>query len=107
MKSVLIKICSTEIRLPHLLSPVFEYDFRRIPFPAIFPSFNSMLKESRVVAAWKIPSKSYHYSQGNFKFVTSKNQQNAFPKIHIKKYYVTRLYFLKDHFYNVKKVGDW
>ena len=75
-----------------------------IPFPAIFPSFLVCWKTS---CCLENPSNSYHYSQGNFKFVTSKNQQNAFPKLHILKYYVTRLYFLKDQFYHVKKLKRW
>ena len=37
-----------------------------------------MLEEFTLAVAWKIP---YHYSWENFKFVTSKNQQNAFAEL--------------------------
>ena len=64
IKSVLIKIWSTEIKLPHLLSPVFEYVFSTNSIPCYISIILSMLEEFRLAAASKIPSKSYHYSQG-------------------------------------------
>lgn len=81
IKSVLIKTCSTEIKLAHLLSPVFEYVFSFHSRLYFHLSYFSMLEEFRLVAVWKIPSKSYHYSQEDFKFMTYKSQQDAFPKL--------------------------